>query len=128
MDSLWKRCILWWLFTSWGRVHPSIILVKSSLLQSVISSSIFNDFLGLSEVWSRDKTRSVFMEVPINLSHVIKVASKHGFVFHHARENQAVLCKWLVDNEENKIPLFSNHTIGVAGLLKCFWYWWLNSF
>ena len=72
----------------------------------------------LSEVWVQDNTRSVFLEVPIHLSHVIEVASKHGFVFHHARGKQAVLCKWLVGNEENKIPLFSNHTIGVAGLLN----------
>ena len=63
-------------------------------------------------------TRSAFLEIPIQMSHVIQVASKYGFEYHHARGQKAVLCKWLVENEENKIPNFSNHTVGVAGRLQ----------
>ena len=43
------------------------------------------------------------------------MAARHGFIYHHARGGEAVLCKWLVRDEESKVPLFSNHTVGVAG-------------
>eukprot|EP00111_Clytia_hemisphaerica_P018753 TCONS_00055462-protein len=74
-----------------------------------------SELLRLSEGWRERGARSAFLEIPIQMSHVIPVASKYGFQYHHARGQQAVLCKWLVENEENKIPNFSNHTVGVAG-------------
>jgi len=48
------------------------------------------------------------------------MAARHGFIYHHARGEEAVLCKWLVEDEESKLPLYSNHTVGVAGMKNYF--------
>lgn len=68
--------------------------------------------------WKDDQRRSVLLQVPISQSHLIRVASQNGFIYHHARNNIAVLSLWLVENTDSKIPLFANHQVGVAG--ACF--------
>lgn len=40
-----------------------------------------------------------------------------GFVFHHARGNDAVLTNWLPTEEINKLPPFPHTAIGVGGLV-----------
>lgn len=55
------------------------------------------------------------MTFPITESHLISVAAKHGFKFHHARNDHAVLSIWLSKETKSKLPNFANHTVGVAG-------------
>lgn len=71
--------------------------------------------IGALKRWKDDQLRSVLLQVPISQSHLIRVASQNGFIYHHARTNIAVLSLWLVENTDSKIPLFANHQVGVAG-------------
>lgn len=73
---------------------------------------IILDFL---HSWEKDAKRSAFIEVPIAQSHFIPAAAKYGFQFHHARYDKAVLYRWMEKGTPDKIPPYSNHTVGVAG-------------
>jgi hypothetical protein len=42
---------------------------------------------------------------------------QHGFTFHHAEGNTAVLFKWLAPGP-CKIPPFATHQVGVAGVVR----------
>ena len=55
------------------------------------------------------------MKVPIAQSHLIPVAFDHGFIYHHAVSDYAMLLKWLPQFEENKVPPFATHQVRVAG-------------
>ena len=83
----------------------------------MINESIFTRVL--SDVLTRwttvDERRSAFLEIPISLSHLIPIAHQHGFTFHHARDDKAVLSIWLDPGSQSKLPHFANHTLGAAG-------------
>jgi hypothetical protein len=55
--------------------------------------------------------------LPIELARLAEISSKYGFKYHHAENDQAVLCKWLPIDKESKIPIFATHQVGVAGKL-----------
>lgn len=64
--------------------------------------------------WKADGKVAVWLRVPISLSRCASAASTHGFTFHHAKDNHAVLALWLGDGE-SRLPGFATHQIGVAG-------------
>lgn len=72
-------------------------------------------YAGHIKEWKEKKIPSVWLHVPITLSHLITGMSSLGFVFHHARQRQAVLNLWLDSNKPSKIPLYGTHQVGVAG-------------
>ena len=47
----------------------------------------------------------------------MNVASKHGFYFHHANksEDYVLMCLWLDENVEDRLPAYANHYVGVGG-------------
>lgn len=55
--------------------------------------------------------------MPINLAKFASVSAKYGFKYHHAENDEAVLCKWLPESRESKIPMFASHQVGVAGIV-----------
>ena len=71
--------------------------------------------LELFKKWKTESRRSIFLQVPISQSYLISIASKYGFLYHHARKHHAVLSLWLVENTKSKLPPFANHTLGAAG-------------
>ena len=64
-----------------------------------------------------DERKGVWMRVPIELSNAIQFAAKHGFQYHHAEGQSAMLLKWLPDDEPCPVPAFATHVIGVGGLV-----------
>ncbi|XP_056134128.1 nucleoside diphosphate-linked moiety X motif 6 [Lampris incognitus] len=84
-------------------------------LPSDISESVFGDLLqeSLSQ-WKVEGKMAVWLHVPISLSRCAAAASAHGFSFHHAKPNQAVLALWLGQGQ-SRLPGFATHQIGVAG-------------
>jgi hypothetical protein len=68
-------------------------------------------------VWSNEKRSAVWIYLPIELAKFAAVSAKYGFKYHHAEEDEAVLCKWLPENKESKIPMFATHQVGVAGIV-----------
>uniref|UniRef100_A0AAY4CS94 Nucleoside diphosphate-linked moiety X motif 6 n=1 Tax=Denticeps clupeoides TaxID=299321 RepID=A0AAY4CS94_9TELE len=64
--------------------------------------------------WKEQGRVAVWLHLPIALSRLAAVAATHGFTFHHARQDQAVLCLWIGEGE-SRLPGFATHQVGVAG-------------
>nr|XP_046261815.1 nucleoside diphosphate-linked moiety X motif 6 [Scatophagus argus] len=80
-----------------------------------ISESSFSRLLQDSLMrWKAEGKVAVWLRVPISLSRCAAAASTHGFTFHHARDNHAVLALWLGEGE-SRLPGFATHQVGVAG-------------
>ena len=54
------------------------------------------------------------MKVPIAQSYLIPAAFDHGFSYHHAVNDYAMLLKWLPGGL-NKVPSYATHQVGVSG-------------
>ncbi|XP_076148273.1 nucleoside diphosphate-linked moiety X motif 6 [Alosa pseudoharengus] len=74
-------------------------------------SSLLNDSLAS---WRGEGKIAVWLHIPISLSRLASAAATHGFTFHHARNDQAVLCLWMGEGE-SRLPGFATHQVGVAG-------------
>ena len=61
--------------------------------------------------------RGVFMKVPIAMSAAIPVAAEHGFKYHHAEGDHAMLLNWLPVDEPCPVPDFATHVIGLGGMV-----------
>ncbi|GAA6222003.1 nucleoside diphosphate-linked moiety X motif 6 isoform X1 [Lates japonicus] len=84
-------------------------------LPADISESLFSRLLQDSLVqWKAEGKVAVWLRVPISLSRCAAAASTHGFTFHHARHDHAVLALWLGEGE-SRLPGFATHQVGVAG-------------
>lgn len=64
--------------------------------------------------WKSEGKVAVWLRVPISLSRCTAAASTHGFAFHHAKDDYAVLALWLGEGE-SRLPGFATHQVGVAG-------------
>lgn len=67
--------------------------------------------------WEAEGKAAVWLRVPIALSRCAAAASAHGFTFHHARKDHAVLARWLGQGD-SRLPGFATHQVGVAGRKK----------
>ena len=51
-------------------------------------------------------------------AHLIDTAvNKFKFDFHHAKDGYVMLTRWIPENQENHIPFYASHYIGVGGLV-----------
>ncbi|XP_026185932.1 nucleoside diphosphate-linked moiety X motif 6 isoform X2 [Mastacembelus armatus] len=64
--------------------------------------------------WKAEGKVAVWLRVPISLSRCAAAASTHGFTFHHAKHDHAVLALWM-GRGESRLPGFATHQVGVAG-------------
>ncbi|XP_048045200.1 nucleoside diphosphate-linked moiety X motif 6 isoform X1 [Megalobrama amblycephala] len=80
-----------------------------------ISEDEFEELLRVSlHQWRSERRVAVWLHVPISLSRLSAAAARHGFSFHHARRDVAVLSLW-AGHGEDRLPAFATHQIGVAG-------------
>lgn len=92
-------------------VHLDLDQVPSSC-----PPSRFGSLLKASlESWLRNNRSSAWIRIPIEKSHFIPEAAKLGFRFHHAENNQSVLCLWLRQDIHSLLPPYATHQVGVAG-------------
>ena len=63
------------------------------------------------------KRRGVFLKVPIPLASIIPLAAEHGFRFHHAEGDVAMLLAWLPEEEPCPVPDFATHVVGLGGMV-----------
>ncbi|KAJ8015515.1 hypothetical protein DPEC_G00026930 [Dallia pectoralis] len=82
---------------------------------SDISEGLFSNLLrdALAQ-WRTEGQTAVWLRVPISLSRFVAAASVHGFTYHHAKKDRAVLALWL-RHGQSRLPGFATHQIGVAG-------------
>ncbi|XP_035506439.2 nucleoside diphosphate-linked moiety X motif 6 isoform X1 [Scophthalmus maximus] len=84
-------------------------------LPADVSESFFGGLLRDALVrWRAEGKVAVWLRVPIALSRCAAAAATHGFAFHHARRDHAVLALWLGEGE-SRLPGFATHQVGVAG-------------
>jgi len=50
-------------------------------------------------------------------AHLIPIAGRFGFQFHHTKNNYVKMLLWLDDNTECKVPPFATHHCGVGGIV-----------
>lgn len=92
--------------TCWG---PMLTFLPLSLLFFFLF--LFTDSL---LQWKSEGKAAVWLRVPISLSRCAAAASTHGFAFHHAKDDYAILALWLGEGE-SRLPGFATHQVGVAG-------------
>ncbi|CAN9514580.1 unnamed protein product [Ophioblennius macclurei] len=84
-------------------------------LTADISEAAFGDLLTDSLAqWRSEGKVAVWLLVPIALSRCTAAASAHGFTFHHAKGDHAMLSLWL-GTGTSRLPCFATHQVGVAG-------------
>ena len=99
------------------------IHITSKNLQTYLESNQFNyekfeaELIASLEKWNKEERTSVWIYHPMSLARVSSIASKYGFKYHHAENDEAAIFKWLPDDRESKIPLFATHQMGVAGVV-----------
>eukprot|EP00347_Sterkiella_histriomuscorum_P002762 403366900 len=68
--------------------------------------------------WINEGIRSVQIQFAPPKCHLMNVAVRHGFQFHHASPKGYVLmCLWLDKKTPCKIPAYSDHYVGVGGAI-----------
>ena len=66
-------------------------------------------------LWQTQYIKVIWLQIPQDLSHLIPVAVKRGFNFHHSNEFGLMLTLRLVEGAE--IPHFATHSIGAGGVV-----------
>eukprot|EP01127_Copromyxa_protea_P015537 TRINITY_DN447_c0_g1_i3.p1 TRINITY_DN447_c0_g1~~TRINITY_DN447_c0_g1_i3.p1 ORF type:complete len:162 (+),score=32.21 TRINITY_DN447_c0_g1_i3:25-510(+) len=67
--------------------------------------------------WIKEGKRGVWIGVPLDKTHFIPELVKQHFDFHHAKPGMVMMNRWLPEEEENKLPLDANTTVGVGGFV-----------
>nr|XP_040029585.1 nucleoside diphosphate-linked moiety X motif 6 [Gasterosteus aculeatus aculeatus] len=92
----------------------TVDLADTGLPEDVSESSFGRLLQGSLAQWKAEGKVAVWLRVPISMSRCAAAASAHGFTFHHAKRDHAVLALWMGDGE-SRLPGFATHQIGVAG-------------
>ena len=71
------------------------------------------------EHWQREGTRSVQIYFKPPKCHLINVALKHGFYFHHThkKDGYVLMCKWMDQTMADRLPAYANHYVGVGAVV-----------
>lgn len=80
---------------------------------------IFRKMLASSVAeWSSLKKRGVWLQLPIESSALIPIAtSEFGFEFHSAEKGHLMLTKWLPTDAPNTLPANASHTVGIGAVV-----------
>ena len=65
--------------------------------------------------WLAEGLRVVFITIPTEKSHLIPLALKHGFIFHHCQPEYLMLTYKLI--EDVTVPGYATHFVGVGGVV-----------
>ena len=68
--------------------------------------------------WKADGVRSVQIRFKPPKCHLMNVAAKRGFFFHHAKQQEGyvLMILWLDEKVPCRMPPFAHHYLGVGGL------------
>ncbi|KAJ8679256.1 hypothetical protein QAD02_015043 [Eretmocerus hayati] len=69
------------------------------------------------EEWIKDKKRTVWFKVDLAQTYWIPELTKRGFKFHHAKEEQATLYRWLAVKETCNVPPYAHTNLGVGAVV-----------
>lgn len=75
------------------------------------------------QLWStittlKEKKKSaIYFKVDMDNAHLVPIAGRYGFRFHHTKNDYIKMLLWLDDNIECKVPPFATHHVGVGGVV-----------
>ena len=69
--------------------------------------------------WTANGVRSLQIKFKPPKCHLMNVASKHGFFFHHALQmgNYVLMILWMDTRTGCRIPAFAHHYVGIGGMV-----------
>lgn len=95
--------------------YNGIRVVAEALPETV---DVFRDeFPKLMKEIEKQGARSIWLKLPIAKSSFIEVAAAEGLEFHHTREGNLVMTKWIEKNTDTKLPPYATHYCGVGGFV-----------
>lgn len=78
----------------------------------------FADALGgFLDACEGEGKRGIWLNAPLDATHLVPVAVEMGFVYHHADEEGAVLTLWLPEDQKNGLPSYPHIGHGVGGIV-----------
>ncbi len=93
--------------------YKGIVIDSDELFKDV---STFQIRLAQSlDFWRQENYQVVWLEIPLEKSELIPVATAAGFVFHHSQEHYLLLVHRLVEGAF--VPAFSTHYTGAGGVV-----------
>lgn len=69
--------------------------------------------------WKSENRPAVWLHIPTFLGGLIPAAFEQGFTLHHAKGEEIVMSRWLMEGKPNKIPNYASHQVGVCGESVC---------
>jgi hypothetical protein len=67
------------------------------------------------DIWRSEERAAVWLDIPLDKSHLIASAGAQGFLFHHAEGQRSMMKLWLRTDRPDKTPQFATHQVGVSG-------------
>lgn len=68
-------------------------------------------------LWTERGVRAVWFKVGLSETHWVPVLAQNGFQFHHTQPQSVSMYKWLANDEEDGVPPYAHHMVGVAGFV-----------
>ena len=70
-------------------------------------------------LWKSQGARSIQVFFKPPKCHLMNVASKHGFYFHHSHKtgNYVLMCLWTDTKVADRLPAYGDHFVGVGGIM-----------
>lgn len=60
---------------------------------------------------------SITIKIPKNKIYLTEYFLEENFYMHHCTENEIILCKWLKENIENKVPKYPHTIVGIGSVI-----------
>jgi ADP-ribose pyrophosphatase YjhB (NUDIX family) len=60
---------------------------------------------------------SITIKIPKNIIYLTEYFLKENFYMHHCTENEIILCKWIKEKIEDKIPKYPHTIIGIGSVI-----------
>lgn len=69
------------------------------------------------EEWTKERKRTIWFRVHLAHTDWVPILTKHGFIFHHAKEQFVMLYRWLPIDEKCNVPKYAHTILGVGGFV-----------
>ncbi|KAL9226962.1 hypothetical protein vseg_002714 [Gypsophila vaccaria] len=90
------------------------VIVK---IRETMDSNVFHDALRASmSQWRQEGKKGVWIELPIEVAHLVEIVVKEGFWYHHAERNYLMLVNWISDSICT-IPANATHRVGIGAIV-----------
>ena len=102
-----------------NRYGGAVIDLENNLLKLDSNSSNNYDQMIKKVVidYKNKNINSITISIHSKYSFLIQYFIDNSFYFHHANKDKVVLCLWLNENKENKIPNYPHHSIGIGAII-----------